>query len=456
MLLYPLTSLACQGGRARRSTVDRNVMSQRVVILSHLLCAWILLRLSTCANYPKKQPMTENRPAACTPANTVVYCRGLPETAKSLAAMFIVMLAVSVPDRPLNADGQAGTYTSMQHRFQLLKVVEGLAYPWGLAFLPDGSMLVTERQGRLRRVVSGQLDPQPVAGVPPVYAAGQGGLLDVALHPRFAENRLVYLSYAGTGTGGAATTVARGRLVGNRLENVEEIYVASPRSTGVRHFGSRLLFADGYLFVTAGDRGHPDRAQALDDPAGSVLRLHDDGRVPKDNPFIAQPGARPEIYTYGNRNPQGMGWEKKTGRIYIVEHGPKGGDELNLVRPGVNYGWPVITYGRSYLGPRIGEGTHKKGMAQPVHYWVPSISPSGLMVYDGKHFPAWRSSVFTGALSGRLLARLEIRQGKVTQEERLLEDWGERIRDVRQGPDGLIYLLTDGPDGMLLRLEPAD
>ncbi len=343
----------------------------------------------------------------------------------------------------------------MEHRFKLVRITDGLERPWSMTFLPDGSMLVTERPGRLRRIVDGRLDPNPVAGIPPVYANGQGGLLDVALHPGFVENRRVYLSYSSPGPGGGATAVARGRLVGNRLEDVEELYVGLPRVGGGRHFGSRLLFADGYLFITAGDRGDKDRAQALDDPAGSIIRLHEDGRVPEDNPFAARVDVEPGIYAYGNRNPQGMALEKATGRVYAVEHGPKGGDELNRIEPGVNYGWPVITYGRSYAGFKIGEGTHKEGMAQPVHYWVPSISPSGLMIYDGDRFPDWRGSFFTGSLSSRLLARLEVRQGKV-EEERLLADWGRRIRDVRQGPDGLIYLLTDHANGRLMRLEPVD
>ena len=357
----------------------------------------------------------------------------------------------------LAAAERLGTYSTDKQRFHLVRVTDGLEHPWGLAFLPDGRMLVTERPGRLRIVADGWLVPEPVAGVPEVWDDGQGGLLDVALHPGFAENGLVYLSYSSPDDDDdAATAVARGRLVGDRLEDVEEIYVALPRDDNGRHFGSRLVFADGYLFVTAGDRGDSDRAQELDDPAGSIIRLHDDGRVPEDNPFVGTAGARPELYSVGHRNPQGMTLEAATGRIYAIEHGPKGGDELNLIEPGVNYGWPVITHGKSYMGFKIGEGTRKEGMAQPVHYWVPSISPSGLMIYDADRFPAWRGSFFAGALSGELLVRLEVAGGRVVVEERMLEDLEERFRDVRQGPDGLIYLLTDHPDGMLLRLEPAD
>ena len=357
----------------------------------------------------------------------------------------------------LAAAERLGTYTTDKQRFHLVKVTDGLEHPWGLAFLPDGRMLVTERPGRLRIVADGWLVPEPVAGVPEVWDDGQGGLLDVALHPGFAENGLVYLSYSSPDDDDdAATAVARGRLVGDRLEDVEEIYVALPRDDNGRHFGSRLVFADGYLFITAGDRGDSDRAQELDDPAGSIVRLHDDGSVPEDNPFVGTAGVRPELYSVGHRNPQGMTLEAATGRIYAIEHGPKGGDELNLIEPGVNYGWPVITHGKSYMGFKIGEGTRKEGMAQPVHYWVPSISPSGLMVYDADRFPAWQGSFFAGALSGELLVRLEVAGGRVVVEERMLEDLEERFRDVRQGPDGLIYLLTDHPDGMLLRLEPAD
>ena len=357
----------------------------------------------------------------------------------------------------LAAAERLGTYTTDKQRFHLVKVTDGLEHPWGLAFLPDGRMLVTERPGSLRIVADGWLLPEPVDGVPEVWDDGQGGLLDVALHPGFAENGLVYLSYSSPDDDDdAATAIARGRLVGDRLEDVEEIYVALPRDDNGRHFGSRLVFADGYLFVTAGDRGDSDRAQELDDPAGSIIRLHDDGSVPEDNPFVGTAGARLELYSVGHRNPQGMTLEPATGRIYAIEHGPKGGDELNLIEPGVNYGWPVITHGKSYMGFKIGEGTRKEGMAQPVHYWVPSISPSGLMIYDADRFPAWQGSFFAGALSGELLVRLEVAGGKVVVEERMLEHLEERFRDVRQGPDGLIYLLTDHPDGMLLRLEPAD
>jgi glucose/arabinose dehydrogenase len=355
------------------------------------------------------------------------------------------------------APSSAQTVISERHAFRLATVVGALEHPWSLTFLPNGDMLVTERPGRLRVIRQGRLDPQPVSGLPEVSAGGQGGLLDVVLHPDFAENGLIYLSYAGASVRGRSTEVARARFDGARLTGVETIYTVRPRSSGGRHFGSRLAFApDGTLYVTAGERGTSERAQDLRDPAGSVIRITDDGGVPPDNPFVDRQDARPEIFSYGHRNPQGLTVHPETGELWAVEHGPRGGDELNLLRPGTNYGWPVITYGESYSGFPIGEGTEKPGMAQPVRYWVPSISPSGLAFYTGAAFPSWRGNLFLGALSGRALVRLELDGDRVVHEERLLQDLGERIRDVRVGPDGLLYLLSDAEDGKLLRLEPVD
>ncbi|HXF65857.1 MAG TPA: PQQ-dependent sugar dehydrogenase [Burkholderiales bacterium] len=352
----------------------------------------------------------------------------------------------------------AQTVRSEEHAFRVVRIVEGLEHPWGLAFLPDGRMLVTERPGRLRLVTpEGRLDPQPVAGLPQVAAHGQGGLLDVALHPRFAENALVYLSYSARGEGGIGTEVARGRLAGYRLEDVQVLFRQQPKSGGGRHFGSRLVFdRQGYLYITLGDRGEQERAQRPDDHAGSVIRLHDDGRVPKDNPFAGRAGWRPEKYTLGNRNIQGAALHPQTGLLWTHEHGPQGGDEINVIRPGVNYGWPVITYGVEYVtGRRIGEGTHKAGMAQPLYYWVPSIAPSGMAFYAGDRFPRWRGDLFIGALREQALVRLRLDGEKVVREERLLKGVLGRIRDVRSGPDGFLYLLTDSANGVLARLEPA-
>jgi glucose/arabinose dehydrogenase len=318
-------------------------------------------------------------------------------------------------------------------------------------------MLVTERPGRLRIVKDDQLDPQPIAGLPRVTAEGQGGLLDVAIHPDFEQNHWVYLSYAASGAGGVGTEVARGKLNDHRLESVEVIFRALPKSSGGRHFGSRLLFApDGYLYITLGDRGDRPRAQDLNEHAGSVIRVRDDGTVPDQNPFADRPDAKPEIFTYGNRNVQGISLQPETGLVWAHEHGPQGGDEVNVIEVGTNYGWPVITYGRNYgIGTKIGEGPEKPGMAQPIHYWVPSIGPSGMTFYDGDKFPAWQGDLFVGALKDRMLVRLELDGRDIVNEERLLQDELGRIRDVRSGPDGYVYLLTDESAGTLARLEPA-
>jgi len=341
--------------------------------------------------------------------------------------------------------------------FRVAQVTGNLQYPWGLAFLPDGRMLVTERPGRLRLIgADGKLDPRPIEGIPKVAASGQGGLLDVAVHPRFAENGWVYLSFAGSDGDGASTEVVRGRLDGQRLQDVQTLFRMLPRSSGGRHFGSRLVFdAKGLLYITLGDRGEMERAQRMDDHAGSVIRLHDDGRVPADNPFVKTPGARPEKFTLGNRNMQGAAIHPVTGELWTHEHGPQGGDEVNVMRAGRNYGWPVITHGVNYgIGTRIGEGTTRPGMEQPLKIWVPSIAPSGMAFYAGKAFPGWNGNLLVGALRGESLHRLELDGEKVVREEVLLKSQVGRIRDVRVGPDGLVYLLTDERAGQLLRLEP--
>lgn len=353
------------------------------------------------------------------------------------------------------AEAVAETVESERHSFQIVTVAENLEHPWGMAFLPDGAMLVTERPGRLNIVREGEA-PRPVSGVPEVVESGQGGMLDVALHPDFAQNQFIYLSYSGAGNGGAGTEVVRGRLEGDRLTGLEKIFAVEAKSGGGRHFGSRLQFgADGYLYITSGDRGEPDRAQDLSDHAGKMIRVTAEGEIPSDNPFVGDPSAKAEIYSLGHRNPQGLTLQPGTDRIWAVEHGPRGGDELNVIEPGVNYGWPVITYGRSYAGFSIGEGDKKEGMAQPATYWVPSISPSGLSFYEGDAFPQWRGNLFVGALSARALVRMELVGNRVVHQERLLEDFDERVRDVRQGPDGFLYLLIDDSEGSLLRLEPA-
>ena len=369
----------------------------------------------------------------------------------------MIRIAVAAALLAAATGAAAQTYRSEEHSFRAAKLVEGLEHPWSLAFLPDGRMLVTERPGQLRVISQGKLEPQPVAGLPEVTQHGQGGLFDVALHPDFSKNGLVYLAYAARGADGVGTELARGRLAGNRLENVEVLFRQSPKGGTGRHFGSRVVFdRAGYLYLTLGDRGEMERAQRPDDHAGSVIRLHDDGRVPRDNPFAGRPGWKPEKFTLGNRNMQGAAFHPQTGALWTHEHGPQGGDEVNVIRAGVNYGWPVITYGRNYgTGTKIGEGTHKAGMAQPLHVWVPSIAPSGMAFYSGDRFPRWKGDLFVGALRDRMLVRLKLDGERVVKEERLLKGALGRIRDVRSGPDGYLYLLTDESDGVLARLEPA-
>jgi glucose/arabinose dehydrogenase len=319
-------------------------------------------------------------------------------------------------------------------------------------------MLVTEQAGRLRLVESDfRLDPKPIEGLPLSIERGQGGLFDVVLHPNYAQNGWIYWAYNAPGPGGWGTAMARGKLKGHRMNEVQVLFSMQPKTRSSQHFGGRIVFdTAGMLYLTLGDRGDKDRAQKLDDHSGSVIRLHDDGRVPADNPFAKRAGAFPEKWTLGNRNIQGAALHPKTGELWTHEHGPQGGDELNVMRAGLNYGWPVVTYGVNYgLGTRIGEGHSKPGMVQPLHVWVPSIAPSGMAFVSGSQFPQWQGDLLVGALRGQMLVRLVLNGEKVIREERLLQGRAGRIRDVRMGPDGLIYLLSNGADGALLRLEPA-
>lgn len=352
---------------------------------------------------------------------------------------------------------QADTYAvqSAKHAFHVNKVLDGLENPWSMAFLPDGRMLITERAGRLRLVTkSFQLHPTPIAGLPKIKAAGQGGLFDVAIHPDYAANGWIYWAYNEPGAGGWGTALARGKLQGTQMTSVEVLFSMRPKSRKNQHFGGRIVFdTRGFVYLTLGDRGDRDRAQKMDDHAGSVIRLHEDGRVPEDNPFVRLKGALPEKWTLGNRNIQGAALHPQTGKLWTHEHGPQGGDEVNLMSAGKNYGWPVVTHGANYgLGTKIGEGQTKAGMAQALKIWVPSIAPSGMAFVNSQEFPEWSGNLLVGSLRAQTLVRLELDGDTVVGEERLLVGQIGRIRDVRVAEDGLIYLLTDAPNGALFQL----
>ena len=386
----------------------------------------------------------------------------------AVAAALVLSAWGSLNANPPQASGQSPVVRSAYHDYRVVTVVEALEHPWSIAFLPGGDMLVTEQAGRLRIVRDGALVADPVEGVPEVLYQGQGGLMDVVPHPDFASNRLLYLSYSKpVGDGSEATSVVvRGRFENARLTDVEEIFEADTRGRG--HYGCRLAFdAEGYLFITVGDRqvpptgdleAHP--AQDVSNNHGTTNRLYDDGRVPDDNPFVGQEGARPEIWSYGHRNAQGLVIHPDTDDVWITEHGPQGGDEVNLVLAGKNYGWPVVGYGVNYgTGLAIHEGTMREGVQDPAHVWVPSIGASGQMIYTGDRFPGWRGSMFAGGLSGEQLARLTLDGQSIDLEETLLFGMG-RVRDVRQGPDGYIYIAIDGEERgdltPVYRLEPVE
>jgi aldose sugar dehydrogenase len=400
-----------------------------------------------------------------------------PRLLVSVATAFLLGSCASHPDAQVGADATsrqgaaaapaAPTSPQATHEYRVVPVADGLENPWAMTWLPNGDMLVTERPGRLRVVRNGRLLPEPVAGLPDVRAGGQGGLMEVMPHPDFASNRLLYITYSKPRAEDSqrTTAVARGRFENDRLTDVQDIFVADAWTNAGQHFGSKLAFdGNGYVFISVGDRGaspvqnqrqHP--AQNPGNHQGTINRLHDDGRVPTDNPLVNRAGARPEIWSYGHRNPQGLVIHPETGDIWSTEHGPQGGDELNLSRPGLNFGWPVIGFGVQYGGSTIHGATERSGMEQPHHYWVPSIAASGMMLYTGDAFPAWRGSVFVGGLAGEQLARLTLEGRRVVSEETIRPGVG-RIRDVRQGPDGFIYLATDNRQGQptsVVRLEPV-
>jgi glucose/arabinose dehydrogenase len=358
-------------------------------------------------------------------------------------------------------------FRSALHDYRLVPVVDALVQPWSIAFLPGGDMLITERPGRLRIVRQGKLLPLPVEGVPPVFHSSQGGLLEVMPHPNFAANRLLYLSFSkpGADDSQSRTALVRGRFENDRLSGIETIFEAIAR--GRNHFSGKIAFdRNGFLFLTLGDRQVPPEgnleahpAQDLSNHHGKIVRLHDDGRVPSDNPFVSRAGARPEIWSYGHRNVQGLAIHPESGDVWTNEHGPQGGDEINRIQPGLNYGWPVVGYGVNYqTGLAIHAGTHRQGMEQPAHLWIPSIGISGLMIYTGDRFREWKGNLFAGGMAGQQLARLTLNGQRVVSEETLAQQVG-RIRDVRQGPDGYIYLVTDDREGKptpIFRMEPVE
>ena len=389
---------------------------------------------------------------------------GMPPMAAALTGEQIRALVIFIReeatkfqrDQTVFAKPAADTVVrSEKHTFRLDTVVQGLEVVWGIDFLPDGRILLTEKPGRLRIVEKGRLLETPVAGIPAVWSEGQGGLLDVAVHPEYASNGWIYLAYSDPGADGTAmTAVVRGRLKENQFVDQQTLYQAPAElyRQGNVHFGSRFVFDNGYVFFSIGERGHQTDAQDLSRPNGKVHRIHDDGRVPDDNPFVGKTGALPTIWSYGHRNPQGLAKQPGTNALYDAEHGPRGGDELNLVQKGRNYGWPIITYGMNYDGTPMTDKTAQEGLEQPVTYWVPSIAISSIAFYTGDRFPEWQGHLFVGALAQQELRRLVLTDGKVTHQEVLFKGIG-RVRDVVNGPDGLLYVTFD--NGRVARLTPA-
>ena len=369
--------------------------------------------------------------------------------------LFLIVALNIVP----SASAKTQIFKTKYHRVVVELLVDNLSHPWGLSFLPDGTPLITERSGVLK-LASPTRGVEIVKGLPKVWAEGQGGLLDIAVHPKFSKNKLIYLSYSEPSEDGrnAGTALALGRLnrsAAPKIEGIKVIFSQTKKTDSSRHFGSRIVITpENMLFLTIGDRGDGDRAQNPFDHAGSIIRLNLDGSVPADNPFISNEHGLTEIWSIGHRNPQGAIWNPVTESLWTVSHGAKGGDEINHIKPGRNYGWPVISYGTHYWGTKIGEGTHKNGMEQPVYYWDPSIAPSGFTYYQGDAFSAWKGHLFVGALKSETIVRLKMQNNKVLSEERLFENKFGRIRDIRQGSEGYLYFLTDEDPGQLYRIRP--
>lgn len=369
--------------------------------------------------------------------------------------LIILCLSACTPEKK-EEHANGVVINSEKQNFLIDTITTDLQNPWGIAFLPDGRMLITERAGEIRIVKDGKLLDEKIQGVPTtLYVKGQSGLLDIVLHPDFEQNGWIYLSYSKQAADSGGTVIARAKLEGSNLTNLEELFTAQPFTPSEIHFGSRIVFdGKGYMFFTSGERGRKENAQDLGNHLGKVLRLHDDGKVPADNPFVNTPGAKPEIWSYGHRNLQGLYFDKATGTLWEHEHGPRGGDELNIVEKGKNYGWPIITYGINYDSTTITDLKEKEGMEQPIRYWVPSIAPCGLTMVTSDKYPNWKGNLLVGALSHQLVARVEVADRKFVHEERLLEKIG-RVRAVVESPEGFIYVATENP-GKILRLVPAE
>lgn len=381
------------------------------------------------------------------------------ETASSMASKkFTILLCCMVFSGAISACAKSEQTLSANGRtYTIVTVAANLDHPWSVAFLPDSSFLVTERSGTLLKISSDGQKREIIKGLPPAAVEDQGGLLDVLIDPEFQSNRTLYFSFSASGPGGTGTEVARAQLKGKTLENVRIIFRAFPKTPTAKHYGSRLLLSqDRRLFITLGEKGEMANAQNRSNHLGSIIRINPDGTVPPDNPFITTPGARPEIYSYGNRNVQGIARHPLTGEIWFHEHGPLGGDELNILKKGANYGWPVVTYGIDYSGEIISNKTSAPGIESPLLYWTPCIAPSGMTFYTGNRLPEWKGNLFVGSLVQQHLRRLVLDGNTVVSQENMFSELQERIRDVRQGPDGYLYLLTDNDNGRLLRIEPVN
>jgi aldose sugar dehydrogenase len=376
----------------------------------------------------------------------------------SLICLLIFFFSCNEKDNGADGQSSAQNFTgeivqSEKQKFGIEVITDDLSNPWGIAFLDDGRILVTERRGDIRIIKDGKLLDEKISGVPAVYASGQGGLLDIQLHPDYKTNGWIYLSYSKPGNGGAGTTISRAKINGNSLTDLQELFSAQPFTSSGVHFGSRIAFdGKGYMFFSSGERGTMSNSQTLSNHLGKILRLHDDGKVPSDNPFVSTSGAKPEIWSYGHRNPQGLIFDKETGLLWEHEHGPQGGDELNIVEKGKNYGWPEITYGEQYGGGVISEFTTKPGMEQPVTYWKPSIAPCGMAKVTSDKYSNWKGNLLVGALSLQHIARVELSNNKYVKQEKLLNKKA-RVRAIAQSPDGYIYVATESP-GMLMKLVP--